>query len=96
MKTDSLLYKLFLQTPQLVLELAGLERAKNYKFRSEEIKQTSFRLDGVLTPPSDKVKLPLVFVEAQFQLENDFYSRFFSVKYFFICTIIRPYTLGMR
>jgi len=68
MKTDSLFYKLFQQTLQLLLELAALELlgAENYQFRSEEIKQTSFRLDGVLTPPSEKPSLPLVFVEVQF------------------------------
>ena len=46
MKTDSLFYKLFQQAPELVLELAGIEAAgaENYQFRSEEIKQTAFRL----------------------------------------------------
>ena len=69
MKTDSLFYKLFQQAPQVVLELAGLEQAsaENYEFRSEEIKQTAFRLDGVLILPSEKPNLPLVFVEVQFQ-----------------------------
>ena len=84
MKTDSLFYKLFQQTPQLVLELAGLGRAKNYQFRSEEIKQTSFRLDGVLTPPSGDAKLPLVFVEVQFQLDPAFYSRFFCEIFLYL------------
>ncbi len=66
MKTDSLFYKLFQQTPQLLLELAALELpgAENYQFRSEEIKQTAFRLDGVLTPPSKNPTLPLVFVSS--------------------------------
>ena len=84
MKTDSLWYKLFLRTPQFLLELAGLELAKNYQFRSEEIKETSFRLDGVLTPPSGNRRLPLVFVEAQFQPDKDFYSRFFSEIFLYL------------
>ena len=84
MKTDSLFYTLFQQAPQLVLELAGLERAKNYKFHSEEIKQTSFRLDGVLTPPAGKIELPLVFVETQFQPDNNFYSRFFCEIFLYL------------
>ena len=87
MKTDSLFYTLFLQAPQLVLELAGLETteaAKDYQFRSEEIKQTSFRLDGVLTPPSGQANLPMLFVETQFQLEIDFYSRFFCEIFLYL------------
>ena len=86
MKTDSLFYKLFQQAPQLVLELAGMEQAgaENYQFRSEEIKQTAFRLDGVLTPPSEKPNLPLVFVEVQFQVDHGFYSRFFCEIFFYL------------
>jgi len=86
MKTDSLFYKLFQQTPQLLLELADLELpgAENYQFRSEEIKQTSFRLDGVLTPPSEKPNLPLVFVGVQFQVDHGFYSRFFCETFFYL------------
>ncbi|SJM89842.1 conserved hypothetical protein [Crenothrix polyspora] len=86
MKTDSLFYKLFQQAPQLVLELAGINQAgaENYQFRSEEIKQTAFRLDGVLTPPSEKPDLPLVFVEVQFQVDHGFYSRFFCEIFFYL------------
>ena len=86
MKTDSLFYKLFQQSPQLVLELAGIELAgvENYQFRSEEIKQTAFRLDGVLVPPSEKPNLPLVFVEVQFQVDHGFYSRFFCEIFFYL------------
>jgi predicted transposase/invertase (TIGR01784 family) len=86
MKTDSLFYKLFQQAPQLVLELAGFEQAgaENYKFRSEEIKQTAFRLDGLLIPPSEKTSLPLVFVEVQFQVDHRFYSRFFCEIFFYL------------
>lgn len=86
MKTDSLFYKLFLQAPQLVLELAGIEQtgAENYQFRSEEIKQTAFRLDGVLAPPLEKQNLPLVFVEVQFQVDHGFYSRFFCEIFFYL------------
>ncbi|MGR9052394.1 MAG: Rpn family recombination-promoting nuclease/putative transposase [Gammaproteobacteria bacterium] len=86
MKTDSLFYKLFQQSPQLLLELAGLELACNeaYRFRSEEIKQTAFRIDGVLTPPPDNKALPLVFTEVQFQSDPKFYSRFFCEIFFYL------------
>jgi predicted transposase YdaD len=92
MKTDSLFYKLFQQAPQLVLEQAGVE---NYQFRSEEIKQTAFRLDGVLTPPSEKPNLPLVFVEVQFQVITDF-TVGSSVKYSSICARINRRIRGTQ
>jgi predicted transposase YdaD len=54
MKTDSLFYRLFQDWPALVLELVGLEAsATGYTLRAEEVKQTGFRLDGVLVPPDD-------------------------------------------
>ena len=86
MKTDSLFYKLFQQAPELVLELARIKRtgAENYQFRSEEIKQTAFRLDGVLIPPLDKPSLPLIFVEVQYQVDRSFYSRFFCEIFFYL------------
>ena len=79
MKTDSLFYRLFQRSPGLVLELAGLDfdNAEAYRFCSEEIKQTAFRLDGILTPETNHAGLPLIFVEVQFQPDADFYSRFF-------------------
>jgi len=59
MKTDSLFYRLFQSSPGLVLELAGLDYsdAQAYRFCSEEIKQTAFRLDGILTPPQENIFL---------------------------------------
>lgn len=76
MKTDSLFYRLFQDWPGLVLELVGLDpSAAGYTLRAEEIKQTTFRLDGVLAPPEDQPDWPLVFVETQFQLDPDFHAR---------------------
>jgi predicted transposase/invertase (TIGR01784 family) len=64
----------------LALELAGLEvpGSGRYRFGSHEVKQTAFRLDGVLEPPADQPDAPLVFVEAQFQPDEAFYLRFFG------------------
>jgi predicted transposase/invertase (TIGR01784 family) len=86
MKTDSLFYKLFQQAPSLVFTLAGLELtdADGYQFRSEEIKQTAFRLDGILAPPAEHIDKPLLFVEVQFQTDNAFYSRFFCEIFFYL------------
>ncbi len=66
MKTDSLFYRLFQYHPQLALELLELNyRPDSYRFGSEEIKQTAFRLDGVFTPLTDNPEQPLIFTEVQ-------------------------------
>ncbi len=79
MKTDTLFYRLFQRWPKLALELLGLEyRSESYRFGSEEIKQTAFRLDGLFTPIADNTEQPLIFVEVQYQPDNDFYDRLFS------------------
>jgi predicted transposase/invertase (TIGR01784 family) len=79
MKTDTLFYRLFKREPKLALELLGLDYAgDSYRFSSEEIKQTAFRIDGLFKPVSDDLDQPLIFVEVQFQADNDFYGRLFS------------------
>ncbi|MBR8828289.1 MAG: Rpn family recombination-promoting nuclease/putative transposase [Gomphosphaeria aponina SAG 52.96 = DSM 107014] len=80
MKTDSLFYLLFQKLPSLLFELSGINQpfAEQYQFRSEEIKQTSFCLDGIFLPPENHPELPIYFVEVQFQEDTEFYSRFFS------------------
>ena len=77
MKTDSLFYRLFQNFPSLLFELIGVSVAhsEEYQFRSVEIKQTAFRIDGLFAPPKDNTELPLFFVEVQFSGERDFYSR---------------------
>ena len=86
MKTDSLFYRLFQEQPGLVFELAGwpLPEGAAYTLRAEEVKQTSFRLDGVLVPPPEAPALPVVFVEAQFQGDPDFYPRCFTELFLFL------------
>ena len=85
MRTDSLFYRLFQDWPELVLELAGLETpAAGYVLRAEEIKQTGFRLDGVLAPPDDRPDGPLVFIETQFQPDPDFHARWFSELFLYL------------
>lgn len=78
MKTDSLFYRLFLDWPQLALELLNLPYSSDsYRFVSEEIKQTGFRIDG-LFKPADDTEYPLIFAEVQYQPDSEFYGRFFS------------------
>jgi predicted transposase/invertase (TIGR01784 family) len=55
MKTDSIFYKLFQTFPSAFFELINLEasEANVYSFASVELKQTSFRIDGVFLPIAD-------------------------------------------
>jgi predicted transposase YdaD len=59
MKRDSLFYKIFQQSPTLLFELLQTRPANEtaYRFDSVEVKETSFRIDGVFLPP-DVTGLP--------------------------------------
>jgi predicted transposase/invertase (TIGR01784 family) len=89
LKTDSLFYRLFHEIPAIVLQLAGqspleAEReAERYVFRSVELKQTAFRIDGVLLPRDDE-QAPVWFVEVQFQPDEMLYHRLFSELLLFV------------
>ncbi|MCA2733655.1 MULTISPECIES: DUF2887 domain-containing protein, partial [unclassified Microcystis] len=52
MKTDTIFYQLFQSFPSIFFELIELpiNEANNYRFDSVEVKQLSFRLDGVFLP----------------------------------------------
>ena len=79
MKTDTLFYRLFQRAPKLALELLGLNYASHsYCFSSEELKQTAFRIDGLLKPFANDPEQPLIFIEVQYQPDHDFYGRLFS------------------
>ncbi|MEA5579720.1 Rpn family recombination-promoting nuclease/putative transposase [Nodularia harveyana UHCC-0300] len=79
MKTDSIFYRLFQEIPSIFFELIGNspEEANKYQFSSVEVKQTSFRLDGVFLP-IQTVENPIYFVEVQFQADGEIYSRLFA------------------
>jgi predicted transposase YdaD len=85
MKTDSLFYRLFQEYPEVVFELTEWPLPANagYTLQAEEVKQTSFRLDGVLTPIGADPTLPLVFIETQFQ-HKVFYPRWFSEIFLYL------------
>ena len=55
MRTDTLFYRLFQAYPALALEAAGIvvDDPQGYQFFSEEVKETAFRLDGVLIAAYD-------------------------------------------
>jgi len=69
-----------------LFELIGVSVANSqqYQFRSVEIKQTAFRIDGLFAPPEADTVSPLFFVEVQFSGESDFYSRFFAEIFLYL------------
>jgi predicted transposase/invertase (TIGR01784 family) len=80
MKTDTLFYEIFQTQPALLLELLGHDVAEivNYDFRSVEVKQTAFRIDGLLIPKRKRSVAPVYFSEVQFQRDDRLYHRFFA------------------
>ena len=78
MKTDTLFYRLFLQRPELIFDLAtDLPRpnTSSYRFKSVEVKQAAFRIDGVFIPADDQLEYPLIFAEVQYQKDPKIYAR---------------------
>ncbi|MGE0826965.1 MAG: Rpn family recombination-promoting nuclease/putative transposase [Candidatus Binatia bacterium] len=86
MHTDSLFYRLFQTLPQLLFALIDqpADHAARYQFTSEELKQTAFRLDGIFRPPDDQSDWPVFFVEVQFQLDPELYSRLFAEVFLYL------------
>lgn len=80
LKTDSIFYRIFQTDPGILFELLeqSSDRAQGYEFRSVEIKQLAFRIDGVLLPKPDAPDQTVWFVEVQFQKDEYFYHRFFA------------------
>jgi predicted transposase/invertase (TIGR01784 family) len=85
MKTDSIFYRIFLETPGIFFELIGNspDTATNYKFDSVEVKQTAFRIDGVFCPQQNP-QIPFYFLEVQFQPDTELYSRLFSEVFLYL------------
>jgi predicted transposase/invertase (TIGR01784 family) len=76
-ESDSFFYQLFQQLPRTFFELLGLSamHAKSYRFASVELKK-AFRIDGLFVPK--KRRLPIYFVEVQFQRLPTFYANLFA------------------
>ena len=79
MKTDTLFYQLLQEESWIFFQLIGQEpiNLDAYQFIAPEIKQRSFRLDGLFLTTEEYRDLPLYFVEVQFYRETDFYDRLF-------------------
>jgi len=86
MKTDSIFYRLFLEMPGIYFQLIGQSPtlADAYEFRAVEIKQTAFRLDGVLVPKTESLRTPLHFCEVHKQKDTTFYRRFFAEIFLYL------------
>ncbi|MCA2659859.1 MAG: Rpn family recombination-promoting nuclease/putative transposase [Microcystis sp. M049S2] len=86
MKTDSLFYQIFLRFPDSFFDLIGQPQpgAANYQFTSQEVKQLSFRLDGLFMPLREDIQQPLYLVEVQFQPDDPLYYRLFAELFLFL------------
>jgi predicted transposase/invertase (TIGR01784 family) len=78
MRRDTIFYQIFQQSPTLLFDLLTQppERADEYIFDSVEVKETSFRMDGVFMPPDPSGIA--YFCEVQFQLDALLYERMLS------------------
>lgn len=80
MKTDVIFYELIKELPQIFFELIGKPDTNPniYTFTAPEIKQQSFRLDGLFSTIEGFEHEPLYFVELQTYKDEEFYERLFG------------------
>ncbi|MBD2185792.1 Rpn family recombination-promoting nuclease/putative transposase [Planktothrix sp. FACHB-1355] len=80
MKTDTIFYQLFKEFPNIFFELIGKPDANinAYEFIAPEIKQQSFRIDGLFATLEQFPTEPLYFVEIQSYKDEEFYERLFG------------------
>jgi predicted transposase/invertase (TIGR01784 family) len=85
-KTDTIFYRLFKGFPSIFFELINQspEQAKTYEFTSREVKELSFRLDGLFLPKNEQSNEPFYVVEVQFQPDENFYYRVFTELFIFL------------
>jgi predicted transposase/invertase (TIGR01784 family) len=78
MRRDTIFYQLFRQSHTLLFDLISQppEDAELYTFDSVEVKETSFRMDGVFVPPNPSGTV--YFCEVQFQPDELLYERMLS------------------
>jgi predicted transposase/invertase (TIGR01784 family) len=78
MRRDTIFYQLFRQSPTLLFDLISQppQDAERYSFDSVEVKETSFRMDGVFVPPNSSGIV--YFCEVQFQSDELLYERMLS------------------
>lgn len=86
MQTDKIFYSLFQAFPSIFFTIIGetTVNANAYEFVSVELKDTSFRIDGVFIPTNQSTNQPLYFAEVQFQIDTNFYRRFFAEIFLYL------------
>jgi predicted transposase/invertase (TIGR01784 family) len=86
MRTDSIFYNLFQEYPEIFFELTdqGPAEAEHYRFRSEEVKESQFRIDGVFEPLDALPGKPVYFTEVQFWDNPKFYWKLFAEVFIFL------------
>jgi predicted transposase/invertase (TIGR01784 family) len=79
-RRDAIFYQIFKRFPSLLFTLVDQppEQARNYRFESIEIKEPTFRIDGVFLPPAGAIPKTVFFAEVQFQRDEALYDRFFA------------------
>jgi predicted transposase/invertase (TIGR01784 family) len=83
-RTDTLFYQIFQTFPQLVFQLLDRPVIPGYAFTSVEVKEKSFRFDGIFMPPPDRPTEPIYFIEVQFQPDANFYRAFLSEIFLYL------------
>lgn len=87
MKRDSLFYRLFSQSPELLFELLEdrPDSAPRYRFDSVAVKEPRFEIDGVFLPPESEGPGVVYFCEVQMQKDDQLYERLIgeSMLYFY-------------
>jgi predicted transposase/invertase (TIGR01784 family) len=80
-RRDAIFYAIFKRVPGLLFELVEQPPAEaaSYRFESVEVKEPTFRIDGVFLPPPDATSQTIFFAEVQFQKD-----RFFSESLLYV------------
>ena len=93
MRTDTIFYQIFQTLPSTLFELIGesIDVVSAYEFKSVEVKELSFRIDGVFVPLQELSggthsirNRPIYFVEVQFQKDDGFYWRLFGEIFIYL------------
>jgi predicted transposase/invertase (TIGR01784 family) len=85
MRRDTIFYQLFVQSPILLFDLIPNppKNAEEYIFDAIEVKETSFRMDGVFIPPDSSGIV--YFCEVQFQIDELLYERMLAEISIYVC-----------
>lgn len=86
MRRDAIFYQIFQRFPTLFFDLVGQypDQVRDYRFESVEVKEPSFRIDGVFLPPDSAAPKVVFFVEVQFQKDQSLYHRFFAEIFLYL------------